>query len=267
MLLACAGCIEPDNLDNAVDPNARVGGDRRGPNFRKMKNKLLPQFVGNPAAALEEFGVEIRRDKGGRITRINCRDTEITDGHLERMNAMTALERLNLESCAYITDDGLKFLKPLTALRHLSLIATSISDAGLAHLQGMELATLRIPEEAKTDLGLRNYLMALAARRRLHLKGWPISDAGLAHLQVMAGLEALSISGVPITDAGLRSLSDFPKLRAIGFRDLSISDAGLVHFRDMDSLTRLVLIRTNVTAAGVHELQKALPNCEIVAAF
>ena len=83
----------------------------------------------------------------------------------------------------------------------------------------------------------------------------------------MAGLEALSISGVPITDAGLRSLSDLPKLRAIGFRDLSISDAGLVHFRDMDSLTRLVLIRTNVTAAGVHELQKALPNCEIVAAF
>ena len=267
LLLACSGCIEPDNSGNSVDPDARVDSTMRGPNFRKMKNKLLPQFVGNPSAALEEYGVEIRRDKQGRIVRINCQETEITDAHLERLKPMTLLKRLNLESCVYVTDEGLGYLPAVKSLRHLSLLGTSITDAGLAQLRGMELASLQIPESAQTDVGLQHYLRAIARRSRFHLDGWHVSDVGLSHLRELAGLRALSMSDIPITDAGLRALRELPELRSVGLRNLSIGDAGLVYLSQLTALDRLVLIRTAATVAGVQNLKSALPNCEITVVY
>ena len=239
----------------------------QGPNFRKMKNKLLPQFAGNASAALEEHGVEIRRDEQGRIIGINCQDTEITDAHLERLKPMTRLERLDLESCRYITDKGMVHLPAVRSLRRLSLRGTSITEAGLAHLQGMELMSLRIPESLRTDIGLQHYLRAIARRSRFHLAGWQISDAGLGHLQELVGLQSLSISDVPITDAGLAALLELSELRSIGLRNLAIGDAGLVHLARLSSLNQLVLIRTGVTATGIQSLQAALPNCRIVVVY
>ncbi|MBN83236.1 MAG: hypothetical protein CMJ70_24150 [Planctomycetaceae bacterium] len=267
LLLACLGCIEPDNTGNSVDPNARLDGTMQGPNFRKMKNKLLPQFAGNASAALEEHGVEIRRDEQGRIIGINCRDTEITDAHLERLKPMIRLERLDLESCHYITDKGMVHLPAVRSLRRLSLRGTSITEAGLAHLQGMELVSLRIPESLRTDIGLQHYLRAIARRSRFHLDGWQITDAGLGHLQELVGLQSLSISDVPITDAGLAALLELSELRSIGLRNLAIGDAGLVHLARLSSLNQLVLIRTGVTATGIQSLQAALPNCRIVVVY
>ena len=267
LLLACIGCIEPDNTGNSVDPNARLDSTMRGPNFRKMKNKLLPQFAGNASAALEEYGVEIRRDKQGRIIYINCQDTEITDAHLERLKPMTQLERLDLDSCRYITDQGMVHLPAVKSLRRLSLRGTSITDVGLAHLQGMELVSLRIPESLRTDIGLQHYLRAIARRSRFHLDGWQISDAGLVHLQELPGLQSLSISDVPITDAGLGALQELSELRSIGLRNLAIGDAGLVHLARLSRLNQLVLIRTGVTATGIQNLQAALPNCRIVVVY
>jgi len=267
LLLACLGCIEPDNTGNSVDPNARLDSTMQGPNFRKMKNKLLPQFAGNASAALEEHGVEIRRDEQGRIIGINCRDTEITDAHLERLKPMIRLERLDLESCHYITDKGMVHLPAVRSLRRLSLRGTSITEAGLAHLQGMELVSLRIPESLRTDIGLQHYLRAIARRSRFHLDGWQITDAGLGHLQELVGLQSLSISDVPITDAGLAALLELSELRSIGLRNLAIGDAGLVHLARLSSLNQLVLIRTGVTATGIQSLQAALPNCRIVVVY
>jgi hypothetical protein len=42
-----------------------------------------------------------------------------------------------------------------------------------------------------------------------------------------------------------------------------VTDAGLRHFQQMKQLTSVLLINTQVTAAGVKELQRALPNCTI----
>ena len=42
-----------------------------------------------------------------------------------------------------------------------------------------------------------------------------------------------------------------------------VTDAGLVHLKGLTSLQSLSLYRSQVTDAGVAELQKALPNCKI----
>jgi hypothetical protein len=42
-----------------------------------------------------------------------------------------------------------------------------------------------------------------------------------------------------------------------------ITDAGLVHLAGLTNLKTLYLFRTQITDAGVAELKKSLPNCEI----
>jgi len=43
-----------------------------------------------------------------------------------------------------------------------------------------------------------------------------------------------------------------------------ITDAGLVHLKDLTNLEYLDLRETPITDSGVAELQKAVPNCEII---
>ena len=45
------------------------------------------------------------------------------------------------------------------------------------------------------------------------------------------------------------------------FFDTQVTDAGLVHLKGLPNLELLNLIGTQVTAAGVAELKKALPKC------
>jgi hypothetical protein len=42
-----------------------------------------------------------------------------------------------------------------------------------------------------------------------------------------------------------------------------VTDAGLEHLKNLTRLKELDLYDTKVTAAGVAELQKALPKCQI----
>ena len=58
------------------------------------------------------------------------------------------------------------------------------------------------------------------------------------HLKGLTGLQTLSLSN-------------------------KITDAGLVHLKGLTKLKELDLYGTNITDAGVTDLQKALPNCGI----
>ena len=53
------------------------------------------------------------------------------------------------------------------------------------------------------------------------------------------------------------------RLRSLYLTAIEITDAGLVHLKGLANLQGLTLGGTQVTVAGVAELQKALPNCEI----
>jgi hypothetical protein len=85
-------------------------------------------------------------------------------------------------SHARISDAGLAHLQGMAGLERLGLSHTRISDAGLLHLKGM------------TNLVL------------LSLNNTKITDAGLAHLQGLTGLKRLNLSGTKVTDAGVKKL-------------------------------------------------------------
>jgi hypothetical protein len=70
--------------------------------------------------------------------------------------------------------------------------------------------------------------------------------------------------GSQITDDGLAHLKN---LRQLEFLDLKknkrLTDAGLVHLEGLKNLDQLILIGTQVTPAGVKQLQQKLPNTKI----
>jgi Leucine-rich repeat (LRR) protein len=87
------------------------------------------------------------------------------------------------------------------------------------------------------------------------------------HLQGLKKLEGLYLGFTDITDAGLVHLKGMTWLKRLSLMNTSlaanITDAGLVHLKALNNLTHLHLEGTKITAAGMAELQKALPNCEI----
>ena len=59
-------------------------------------------------------------------------------------------------------------------------------------------------------------------------------------------------------------LHQLASLRFLQLTDTEVTDAALEHLERLTNLNHLDLTNTRVTPEGVTELQKALPECEIV---
>jgi hypothetical protein len=98
----------------------------------------------------------------------------------------------------------------------------------------------------------------------LDLSRTPIPDAGLKELAKLQQLTSLDLSRTRITDAGLKELAKLQQLTSLDVRETKITDAGLKEVAKLQQLTSLNLRRCDeITDAGVAELKKALPKCEI----
>ena len=234
-----ANKVDQDDIPASKSKAARgslLGGTPMGE--RDGSSELVVDTV----TALKKLGADgldgLAFKNTGEVLLVNLEGTKITDAGLVHLEPLTNLQELDLGSTE-ITDMGLVHLKGLTKLQTLDLGSTKITDAGLAHLKGLQLTSLVIPNDAKTDLGLKHFCEALETHTVLYLKGWNITDAGLVHLKGMTNLQELGLVQTKITDAGLVHLKGLTKLQSLGLRG------------------------TQVTDAGVADLQKALPNCEI----
>ncbi len=89
-------------------------------------------------------------------------------------------------------------------------------------------------------------------------------EAGLVHLKGM-NLKELTISDEAKTDLGLKHYLAAVELPSeLKLPNWKITDAGLVHLKGLNNLKALWLHGSKVTLTGILELQKALPNCEIL---
>jgi hypothetical protein len=156
-------------------------------------------------------------------------------------------------------------------LTFLGLANTKVSD--LTPLQGMPLQTLDFSNTKVPDLkgiaGVR--LQTLSLERTAIADLSPVKGMNLLRLSVRStrisdlsplkgmNLTFLSCAGAPVSD--LSPLNGMP-LRVLQCDHTEVSDEGLGNFKDWKVLTQLVLKKTNVTAAGIDALKKALPKCK-----
>lgn len=137
-----------------------------------------------------------------------------------------------------VRDEDLKDLQALTRVEEMALWNTAISDAGLAHLEGLK--TLRA----------------------LYLNGTAVHGPGLERL---TSLQRLELNGTPVDDAGLRHLATLRQLECLYLNGTSISDAGLKTLHSLANLKELHLEQTRVTPEGVARVRSALPACRVQA--
>ena len=138
-----------------------------------------------------------------------------------------------------VTDKELVHLKRLTKLQDLNLSSTKVTDAGLVHLK------------------------ALTNLQDLNLSFTKVTDAGLVHLAGM-NLKSLTPPKEAMTDLGLKYyLAAVERPSTLSLGKWKITDAGLVHLKGLTKLQELDLHNTKITNAGIADLQKALPNCQI----
>jgi len=118
--------------------------------------------------------------------------------------------------------------------------------------------------EVITTAGL-NELVKLKQLVELDLHNTQITDADLKDVAKLQQLEILSLWNTKkITDAGLRDVAKLEQLRVFSLSETQITDEGLKEVAKLQQLERLNLHDTKITAAGVAELQKALPECLIL---
>lgn len=92
-----------------------------------------------------------------------------------------------------------------------------------------------------------------------------ITDAGMMHCRGLPQVNSLGLGYTQITDAGLVHLRGQSQLHNLYLQGTQVSDAGLAHLRGLYQLRWLDLEGTQVTDDGVQRLQKALPQCKIIA--
>lgn len=115
-----------------------------------------------------------------------------------------------------------------------------VTDAGLAHLQG------------------------LAHLHSLNLAAAKIDGTGLKYLSKSTNLRWLSLEGSHVNDNGVAHLAALENLRYLNLLLTPITDASVPHLARLKNLEHLVLLSTKVSEAGVKDLQTALPKCNIL---
>jgi len=98
--------------------------------------------------------------------------------------------------------------------------------------------------------------------RKLDLSYTEITDAGLKEVAKLENLTQLELSFTQITDTGLKELTKLKQLEGLYMERTQITDAGLKELAKLENLIELWLPR-QIPKAGITELQKALPKCEI----
>jgi hypothetical protein len=163
------------------------------------------------------------------------------------------------------TDRALANLPGMTSLETVMIWdAYAVTDTGAAHLATLpNLKTIHIGNSQLTDESLRHF-KRLPGLERLSLQGNHFTDTGMAHIKAMTQLKelVLGLGNSEITDEGLRHVSRLVNLERLGLQQSKVTDAGLVHLRDLKELRQLWLNGTAVTASGLDELRKSLPNLE-----
>jgi serine/threonine protein kinase len=208
---------------------------------------------------------------------LGLNETRVTGPGLKHLQGMKSLEALTLGSTP-LNDKGLEYVGQIKSLRQLAVHATGVTDAGLAHLKGLVNLTDLLARAQVSDAGLE-HLQALPLER-LHV-GWSKVTSrgaakfkGLTYLEIpgeqvndeltaLTELESLRLVGARPTEGALRHLARLPNLKSLYVCWSPVTDKELEPLKAIQNLAELDLQDTQVTPAGVADLQAALPKCKI----
>jgi len=132
---------------------------------------------------------------------------------------------------------------------------------------GGEVATLEVSLADKTITSEQVALLAVAAEQItwLDLANKSVADEMLQTIGQLSNLTRLELNNNPITDQGLQQgLQELQHLEVLNMYGTQITDASIPIIAKMKSLRRIYLWQTEVSPAGMQQLETALPNLKII---
>ena len=161
-------------------------------------------------------------------------------GHLKGLN----LGQLGLVECR-VADDVFAAVAGMSSLRTLDVLATPVTDAGVAKLKGL------------TDL--------MNVTFQFKEPNPAFTDASLPVIAGWRDLATLTLTNAAVTDDGFGKLKGMPKLRVVKLSDLpKLTDDGLAHLAGCPALESVSLTRVKATKAGAEALVAARPACKVL---
>lgn len=215
---------------------------------------IIRLLAANPSALLHAEGqmTDALLADVSRIETITALDLAgskaLTDEGVRHLARLPALKHLDVSGTA-ITDRGLQVLRDLPALETLSMAGTHITDEGVVHLGHCDqLGQVNLSRTRTGDAALR----ALAGKLKLHnfASGNGVSDAGLALLHELPVFKSWQ-GGEP--KMALLSYESAPNHLSLRGR---FTDHGMEQMRRLDGLFGLNVDDRNlaITAAGLEPL-------------
>jgi hypothetical protein len=186
-------------------------------------------------AALAAAGATLKRDEAGSIVEIRFPGPSVDREILAALPELPALASVVLAGTD--ADDGaLVPLGNIATLKNLDLRDCPVTNAGLAHLAGLEnLAALRLSgKSGKTT----------------------VDDDGMAHVAKLRSLRALMLDFLWVSEAGLETLLPLEKLEDLTLAQTLVGDEALPVIARFPALKRLRLAKTSVTGEGLAALEK-----------
>ena len=253
----------------------------------------VPFLLAVNADWIAVLGRRVETDGAGEITAVHLRGTFVSDTDLDRIAALSRLERLdlahtrvtdlgmqrlkdlrnvrelNLFYCELVTDEGLAAVKTWPRIERLDFRGTKVTDNTLALIAGKDsIRSLDIGFAEVTDSGLQ-HLVKLKGLRELAIGGNKMTEVGLEVLRALPNLTYLDISGkqrtdsglwfVGVTDIGLDPVGSLAKLESLNLSGTQVSAKGLEKLQGLKQLARLDLHGAKRVADSVVPVLSAMP--------
>lgn len=170
----------------------------------------------------------------------------VTDEGMRHLARLPALKDLDLSGTS-VTDTGLQVLRSLPRLRTISLAWTRVTDEGVGALEHCEeLEHVNLASTGAGDGGLR----ALAGKRKLHHLVIALTDAGLPLLHKLPVFKSWQGGEATLALLGPKALPNHLSLRG------SFTDRGMRHLQGLEGLFSLDIddSRLGITALGLEPL-------------
>jgi hypothetical protein len=196
-----------------------------------------------------------------RLTELDIRNcTGVTKTGIQPLAGKDSLRVLKIGGTG-IDDSVLGVVATLKQLTGLALDNCSITDAGIAQLDGLPLADLSLYQCAKvTDEGL-SFLAGYDNLQRLSLGDVAAKGSALALLPAPEKLLSLKMAQSQITDQHVVHLARFTNLATLNLSETAITDAAVQTLARLTSLKDLTMTQTGVSREGITRLREALPDC------
>lgn len=205
--------------------NKQVSTPNESPNESPKESVTSSSSTGKQGKL--SFEVQHAQALRGDSIAIKLTQAKITCEQIFQLSSLSdKLLELQLDA-GVIDDTSIESLAQLTALEHLRLRDSPITDVGIAKLDPLKLPNLRIlnlPQSTLTLVGLE-HLASFPNLIQLRLSAIQLDDRAAEVLATFPALRSLHLIGPKFTDAALDQLAKAPKLASLYIDDCHLSDA------------------------------------------